>query len=115
MFCTDCNVVYKDISSHDGHNSEMAYGQTYFSLGWGHLEARLQTAFVQVNYTLFLGHLMMINCLQFGWPVMISESAKLFGHRTQGALNYFYQCKDFHKTFKFIAAFSEAATKVTET
>ena len=27
----------------------MAYGDTYFSLGWGHLEARLQTAFVQVQ------------------------------------------------------------------
>ena len=49
---------------------------------------------------------------QFGWPVIISESAKLFGHRTQGALGYFYNCKDFHKTFAFIAAFSEAATKV---
>ena len=44
---------------------------------------------------------------------MISECAKLFGHRTQGALDYFYKCKDFHKTYAFIAAFSEAATKVT--
>ena len=43
---------------------------------------------------------------------MFSESAKLFGHRTQGALNYFHNCKDFHKSYAFIAAFAEAATKV---
>ena len=49
---------------------------------------------------------------QFGWPVMFAESARIFGHRTQGAQNYFFQCKDFHKTFAFIAAFAEAATKV---
>lgn len=51
---------------------------------------------------------------QFGWPVLFSESAKLFGHRTQGALNYFHNCKDFHKSYAFIAAFAEAATKVRE-
>ena len=49
---------------------------------------------------------------QFGWPVLFSESAKLFGHRTQGALNYFHACKDFHKSYAFIAAFAEAGTKV---
>ena len=43
---------------------------------------------------------------------MFAESARIFGHRTKGALNFFYQCKDFHKTYAFIAAFAEAATRV---
>ena len=53
----DCEVTF-DISSelanatHESHNVEMAYGKTYFSLGWGHLEVRLQSAFVQVRSNL---------------------------------------------------------------
>ena len=49
--CTDCNKncdVSSD-SSHDNHTLDMIHGDTYLSLGWGHLEVRLQTAFVQVK------------------------------------------------------------------
>ena len=45
--------------------------------------------------------------------MLFEESAKIFGHRTKGALNYFKDCKDFHKTYAFVAAFAEAASKVS--
>ena len=47
--------------------------------------------------------------------MLFEESAKIFGHRTKGALNYFKDCKDFHKTYAFVAAFAEAASKVSNT
>ena len=51
MFCKDCETMCDGVRDpvHDGHNCEMAYGDTYFGLGWGHLEARLQSAFIQVK------------------------------------------------------------------
>ena len=42
--------------SHSGHDIEMVHGRIYLSLGWGHLEARLQTAFVQVHMYCILKH-----------------------------------------------------------
>ena len=49
LFCLDCQVKCEASSTHSSHNCEMVHGDTYFALGWGHLEARLQTAFVQVK------------------------------------------------------------------
>ena len=51
LTCTDCKINCDETSvlDHQEHNQEMTYGDTYFALGWGHLEARLQTAFIQVN------------------------------------------------------------------
>ena len=49
LYCLDCEVRCEASSTHSSHNCEMAHGDTYFALGWGHLEARLQTAFVQVR------------------------------------------------------------------
>ena len=35
--------------SHTNHASKMCFEDTYFNLGWGHLEARLQSCLVQVT------------------------------------------------------------------
>ena len=43
---------------------------------------------------------------------MKEAAQKVFGHRTKKALNYVMACKDFHKTYEFIHAFTEAAIKV---
>ena len=51
LTCKDCEVACDEASvvDHENHNLEMTYGDTYFALGWGHLEARLQSAFIQVT------------------------------------------------------------------
>ena len=51
QYCSDCNVEFHSVEDqelHVGHATELKYGDTYFSMGWGHLEARLQSCFVQV-------------------------------------------------------------------
>ena len=55
--CLNCDVTFdrkceSGQTAHQGHTTEMAHGSTFFSLGWGHLEVRLQSAFVQVRDTL---------------------------------------------------------------
>ena len=51
QYCSDCNVEFHSVEDrelHVGHATNLRYGDTYFSMGWGHLEARLQSCFVQV-------------------------------------------------------------------
>ena len=50
--CTTCQIEYDaqtDQEIHSQHHTELLLGFTYFSLGWGHLEARLQSCFIQVR------------------------------------------------------------------
>ena len=51
--------------------------------------------------------------VKIGWPVLLREAAqKVFGHRTKKALDYVASCADFHKTYEFLHAFTEASIKV---
>jgi hypothetical protein len=52
--CSTCGVDYdaeSDSKEHTNHQTHLVLGSTYFSLGWGHLEARLQTCLIQVPST----------------------------------------------------------------
>ena len=37
-----------EVEDHDGHDVEMLHGYTVMLMGWGHLEAKLQSCFIQV-------------------------------------------------------------------
>ena len=50
--CLDCGLDYdvdQELEDHANHETELLLGDTYFSLGYGHLEVRLQTCLIQVN------------------------------------------------------------------
>ena len=50
--CITCETEYDaqiDQEMHSQHHTEFVLGSTYFSLGWGHLEARLQSCLIQVD------------------------------------------------------------------
>ena len=50
--CSTCQTEYDapiHQEIHSQHHTELVLGSTYFSLGWGHLEARLQSCFIQVE------------------------------------------------------------------
>ena len=52
LYCTECCEEFDSQDtdgSHTNHTSKMCFEDTYFSLGWGHLEARLQSCLVQVT------------------------------------------------------------------
>ena len=47
-----CDVTFDtevDPEQHEEHETHPVHGSTYFALGWGHLEARLQTCLIQVS------------------------------------------------------------------
>ena len=53
QYCVDCSLEFDyqfDDETHRDHETKVLHGTTYFSLGWGHLEARVQTCFVQVSF-----------------------------------------------------------------
>ena len=55
--CLECQAEYEDEENgpHSDHQTELLMGDTFFSLGWGHLEARLQTCLIQVDFPHFSG------------------------------------------------------------
>ena len=54
QFCIECCEEF-DIQeangSHSDHVTKTCYEDTYFCLGWGHLEARIQTCLIQVLHS----------------------------------------------------------------
>ena len=53
MFCITCDQVFDktvDEHEHQNHDVEMLHGDTLFLLGWGHLEAKLHSCFMNVSF-----------------------------------------------------------------